>query len=454
MAISVVQRKLGSDNNGGGGSASAAFASNITAGSAIIVVQAMSDSTAALWNKEARPPTDTLGNKYYLVQNSGFNSTAGVAIRIYVAYNSAAGANTVTATDNSNEMQLSCYEVSGLATYAAADKSKSASQASTTAYDTGNLASTTYANEILIAGFASVVGASPFTVGTNFSNLQNQADTVDVLATEERIVSSTGTYNATATANAANQGYAAVSSFADTALVSKVAGVSVLGTPQMNTTSGTHSVTATPAVGDLIVLICCNTGKATTTSPTDNNADGLGTYTLITSALKSSSADILEIYVRDALIGSATSTTFTQAPGTTTGGGIVVYKVTGMTKYGSTAIKQTAAKQDNQSANTTPAPTFGAGVTSPNPVIAAVLNTTNSTSVGTVQPVGFVRGGHNAYATPATSLFTCFSEGGQTGTAMTFDAQSQSAFCSVAVELDSSGAAASTVKQLAALGVG
>src|SRR5690242_10269025 len=114
-----------------------------------------------------------------------------------------------------------------------------------------------------------------------------------------------------------------------------MASVSLLGTPTFNTTSGTHSVTATPATGDLIILVVANSGYTGSSAPTDNNADGSGTYTLIDSSQKNASADTLQFFVRDALIGSPTSTTFSHAPGATSGGGVVVVKVTGMYLAGS-----------------------------------------------------------------------------------------------------------------------
>ena len=107
----------------------------------------------------------------------------------------------------------------------------------------------------------------------------------------------------------------------------------------MSTTAGVKTVTATPALNDLIVIICTNTGRTTaqTGTLTDNNSDGLGTYTLIGSAAKASSADATWVYIRNALIGSATSTVFTFTPlaSADTGGRLTVYRVSGMSKVGS-----------------------------------------------------------------------------------------------------------------------
>ena len=95
-----------------------------------------------------------------------------------------------------------------------------------------------------------------------------------------------------------------------------MAAVTLLGTATWNTTSGTKTVTATPAVGDLIVIVTANSGSTGTGfAPTDNNSSG--TYTLVNTSVKATSADTMQMWVRNALITSATSTVFTQAPGTT-----------------------------------------------------------------------------------------------------------------------------------------
>ena len=72
-----------------------------------------------------------------------------------------------------------------------------------------------------------------------------------------------------------------------------MATVTLLGTATFNTTSGTKTVTATPAVNDLIVIVTANTGSTTTTAaPTDNNSSG--TYTVVNTAVKATSADTMQ----------------------------------------------------------------------------------------------------------------------------------------------------------------
>ena len=212
----------------------------------------MGDSTAALFGKELQPPTDTLGNKYYQILNPGYDATFAEGMEFWVAYNSAAGANTVTATDNSNDALMSLYEIAGLATYAAFDQSATQNQTSSP-YSSGATPTTSYAHEIAIGAFVIALN-SALTAGGSYVNMQNIGSSGGPadLGTEELIVSSTGAQTATATSTTTDA-IAAVVTLADTGAVAQSA-IKLLGAT-FNTTSGTHTVTATPAVNDLIVII-------------------------------------------------------------------------------------------------------------------------------------------------------------------------------------------------------
>jgi len=197
-----------------------------------------------------------------------------------------------------------------------------------------------------------------------------------------------------------------------------------------NTTNGTKTVTATPAVGDLIVIITGHTGNTATTTPTDNNSSGV--YVLITSALKNSSADILCAFVRTTTITSATSTIFTHAPGTTSGGGLQVYSLGGMSLTGSGSVRSSGT-QANQ-ASGTPAPVLSLTPLTANPVLSAVLNGTNPG--GITAPTSFTRDTDAGYNTPTTGGDWASRASGQTNATITWGSSSASAFSSLAVEFD------------------
>ena len=190
--------------------------------------------------------------------------------------------------------------------------------------------------------------------------------------------------------------------------------VTLLGAAAIDTSSGTHTVTATPAVNDLIVIVTVATGNTATTAPTDDQS---GTYTLILSAVKAASADTMCAFIRTALIPSAISTVFTHAPGVSTGGGLAVHKVTGMTRTGATAAKQ-SAKQDNQGSAGTPAPVFGSAVLTTNAVIGAVF--INLATSAMTPRTGFTETAEVSYTVPSTNTETMAINSGETGTTMTW----------------------------------
>jgi hypothetical protein len=225
-----------------------------------------------------------------------------------------------------------------------------------------------------------------------------------------------------------------------------LAAVLLLGTPTYTTANNAaKSVTATPTAGDLIVLVVANSGATSGTAPTDDNADGLGTYTLAETALLATSTHYLSVYIRDALIGSATSTIFTNNNTSNTGGGIAVLRVTGMTKTGATAEVQ-SAKQDSQAAGT-PAPVMGAAVTTTNPVIMAAVVNDNSPghdgTSGLVPRTSHTELVDQGYSTPTSGLYVTHINSGETGTTLTWGGAATAAYGALAVELDASSSGSS-----------
>lgn len=214
-----------------------------------------------------------------------------------------------------------------------------------------------------------------------------------------------------------------------------MATVTALGN-SFNTTAGTHTVTATPAVGDLIIIISMNTGYTATVPPTDANTDGLGTYSQINAnVLKASSADTMQAWVRNAPIGSASSTVFTQLAASSTGGGLEVYKiVTTGVNYGLGAIRQSAIQQNVASG--TPAPVMGAACLTGNPVFLAVFNATSPAGTTVRSSPAYTSDSNVGYATPTAGGIWTHVASGETGTTLTWGGASASAFCSIAIEID------------------
>ncbi len=208
-----------------------------------------------------------------------------------------------------------------------------------------------------------------------------------------------------------------------------MAAVTLLGTATFNTTNGTKTVTATPAVDDLIVIITAHSANTSSAEPTDNQG---GTYVLINSALKNTSADAMRLWVRRGKITSASSTIFTHAPGTTTGGGLAVLKVTGMSRVGIAAIRQSAVQQ-NQSA-ATPAPVFGSAALTANACVGACFNATNPATM--TQRSSWTELVDTGYTTTTHGLHVMSRDSGETGTTQTWGSASASAFSSIVAELN------------------
>lgn len=203
-----------------------------------------------------------------------------------------------------------------------------------------------------------------------------------------------------------------------------------------NTTSGTKTVVLTPAAGDLPVVIVANTGQKGAPGISDNNTNGAsGNYSLIGSALKASSADLMQVYIRNTLITNTTSTTFTMTPGTTTGGGLCVLMVSGMPRMGANAARAFGASA-NQSA-ATPTVSWPQAALTGNMVIGAVFNATTTAATMT-PPSGWSERHDVGYSTPTTGLEVATDDSGETRITIPWASASSSAYCAMVLELDTS----------------
>lgn len=226
-----------------------------------------------------------------------------------------------------------------------------------------------------------------------------------------------------------------------------MAAVTLLGTPTFTTTAGNKTITATPTAGRLVVIMCANSGRTTAQFPTitDNNSDGRGTYTRVSSAdaTKNTSADSMWLFIRNALIGSATSTVFTMTQASDSGGGFVIYEVSAMSIVGLSAVRRTGVSsynvgvQNNQAA-ATPAPALPTAALTGNPVIGMIFNGTSP--AGLTPPASWTESPTPdlGYTVPAAGLENVRRDSGFTGTTVTWGGASASAFCSMVAELDTS----------------
>ena len=167
------------------GGTAVAFPSNITTGNSIIVAIRLGDATSV------PVVTDTGLNTYVEDRRQ---VVGGNRAFIFSAHNISGGiANTVTSTVTG---RIAIHEYSGLAASATLDQVNSATGTGTSA-NSGNV-TTTQANELLF-GAGATSGIASFFAGTNYTLREKVPATNSRLATEDRIVSTTGTYSASFT---------------------------------------------------------------------------------------------------------------------------------------------------------------------------------------------------------------------------------------------------------------
>lgn len=208
-----------------------------------------------------------------------------------------------------------------------------------------------------------------------------------------------------------------------------------------NTTAGNKTVVATPAVGDLVVVVHGISGWASgdNSTITDNNAGGGGTYHKIGTATAPLSEGggtngALWISVRNALITSATSTTFTATNTGDTGGGLTVLFFSGMTRTGSQAVKQSIG--ESNATENPPTITFSTTTLTANPVILAVMGEDNP--AGVTPPAGFAEADDTGWATPTTGIEVCWDDAGNTATLFSWSGGALTDHNEVGIELDTS----------------
>lgn len=233
-----------------------------------------------------------------------------------------------------------------------------------------------------------------------------------------------------------------------------MATVAALGTTTWNTTAGNKTVTTTPAVNDLIVIVAAASGtseaNAATTAVTDNNSSG--TYVKVCDSLNAAAgaSPRISVWVRTALIGSATSTVFTATQASSSGGGLRVFAVVGMSRTGLEAVRAAAAAF-NASGATTPAVTLWTPALTGNALIAGLVNSSSPAAV--TPPTSFTEDPTPdlGYSTPTTGIETARVNSGITAATITWGSTSATAWRAVVVELDTSALSA---KVMPAIGVG
>lgn len=199
------------------------------------------------------------------------------------------------------------------------------------------------------------------------------------------------------------------------------------------TTAGDKTVTATPAVGDLIVIVAGTSGLAGgTTACSDNNSSGAYTQVDVDRTFGANTG-VLTVWVRTALVPAASSTVFTASQGSSSGGGLHVYRLAGMALTGASAVRSNGG-QSAGTAGTTPAPVLSDTPHDRNPILIAVAADQNAASMN--PRTNYTEGADAGYNTPTTGMGSAVLNSGEITATLTFGGTTAAAFASVGIELE------------------
>jgi len=226
-----------------------------------------------------------------------------------------------------------------------------------------------------------------------------------------------------------------------------VAAVTYAGTT-WDTNAGNKTVVATPAVGDAIIVIAGTSGLAGgTTSVTDNQAVASSYTQIDVDYTGFSTTGVLTAWVRNSLITAASSTTWTAAQASSSGGGLGVIRISGISIVGLGSIRGCGG-QSSGGAGTTPAPvllrrvgtTFSgtqAALTG-NVMVSAVCNGATAASMTVRSAPAYTEDFDNGYSVPGTGLCVSHIASGETASTITWGSTSATTFASIAFEVDAS----------------
>ena len=118
---------------------------------------------------------------------------------------------------------------------------------------------------------------------------------------------------------------------------------------------------------------------------------------------------------------------------------MLIYKTTGMSKYGTTSVRGTGG-ENNKATSTTPSPTLSIAPLTSNVLLGAVNVLSNPATA--TQPSGWAEDIDSGYATPATGAEGVHVNSGITAALVTWGAViSTGGYCTIVIELDTSAAA-------------
>ena len=212
-------------------------------------------------------------------------------------------------------------------------------------------------------------------------------------------------------------------------------------------TAGSPHTTAafSPAAGDLLVCFWYAAGMSDGTeataaaSSTGNTAswDQVDFVDITTAGNQGKAFCFIQTALTSAV---STTVTVTNTADQASGTHVWVYRISGMTKTGSTAKKQSC--EDNEHAAGTPAATgFGSAVLTSNPTLLFLHD--EGTATGYTAPTGWTEptspASEGIITVPTSRGVSAFRDGGFTGTTITWGTASTGVYGHYGIELDASG---------------
>jgi hypothetical protein len=207
---------------------------------------------------------------------------------------------------------------------------------------------------------------------------------------------------------------------------------------QGDTTAAWNSNSFTPTAGSTLVVFIGGAGTIENPASLTSSVGGQ-TFELFTAIPHSSAAapnSVLYGYVGTAAASASSQTvTYVEGADPPTGVNYHVYEITGITKLGLSAIRQSAT--DTGAGLSTPAAAFSVSALTGNPTLGAVhVNNINPATM--TPPTNWTEGADTGHATPDMGMESCYRNSGFTGTTMTWGNAASGSYGIILVEIDAS----------------
>jgi hypothetical protein len=198
----------------------------------------------------------------------------------------------------------------------------------------------------------------------------------------------------------------------------------------------------TPAVGDLLIVFVLASATVENPGALTSSVGGF-TFTQAARVAYGGSTHTGYCFVSDALVSSAISQTVTFDPVDPANGTVIfVCRVSGISKTGATAIRQSITRPNvGAGTDTTPDVTFGASCLTGNPTLVFICMDNGATSANITEPTGWAEAADTGYLTPNMGAEYATRDSGFTGTNVAWGSTIALAWGAIGVEIDASATA-------------